>query len=82
MKIPTVEIEALCAYVEIDLKNGVQMNVEDWRQSLSKVREWLEAVEHTLAPDGAVCPAHQTYFEEDGTCAIAGCKETRPAGKA
>ena len=40
------------------------------------------AVEHTLAPDGAVCPAHQTYFEEDGTCAIAGCKETRPAGKA
>ena len=34
-----------------------------------------------LAPDGAVCPAHQTYFEEDGTCAIAGCKETRPAGQ-
>ena len=35
-----------------------------------------------LAPDGAVCPAHQTYFEADGTCAIVGCEYTRPAGKA
>ena len=43
---------------------------------------WNKAAEQPLAPDGAVCPAHQTYFEADGTCAIAGCKETRPAGKA
>jgi len=33
------------------------------------------------APDAAVCPAHQTYFEADGTCAIVGCEYTRPARK-
>ena len=41
IKIPMVEIEALCAYVEVDLENGVQINDTEWRNSLEKVRKWL-----------------------------------------
>lgn len=40
-EIPMVEIEALCAYVEVDLENGVQINDAEWRESLEKVRKWL-----------------------------------------
>lgn len=53
MEIPEVEIEALCAYVEMDLENGIQMNVSDWRQLLAKVRSWLDAVEQPRAGDTA-----------------------------
>lgn len=56
--------------------------LEDRVTELELLVEKLQSQLTQLAPDGAVCPAHQTYFEEDGTCAIAGCKETRPAGKA
>lgn len=54
-----------------------------WISDMDK-EDWLKLVRHLIkrVPDGAVCPAHQTYFEADGTCAITGCKETRPAGKA
>lgn len=54
MEIPEVEIEALCAYVEMDLENGIQMNVSDWRQLLAKVRSWLEAVEHRVQADASL----------------------------
>ena len=65
-------------------EQGFQTWSQDHAAVLRNLVSWLNshAVEQPLAPDGAVCPAHQTYFEEDGTCAIAGCKETRPAGKA
>lgn len=65
MKIPMVEIEALCAYVEIDLEDGVQMNDKEWRETLEKVRKWMDAVEPTLAPDAACGHASSDNWKID-----------------
>ena len=40
--IPIIEIEALLGYVEVDIKNGVQMNVPDWQNAVEKIRAWLD----------------------------------------
>lgn len=81
MKIPKIDIEAMCDYIESDLEMGVQMNFLDWRQSLANVREWLEAVEHTLAPDGAYCTCQVNWSDNTKMCWRCS-KPIRPAGKA
>lgn len=55
MEIPLGEIEALCAYVEINLEMGVEFNSQVWRQCTQKVRAYLDASLQKRAPAKDKC---------------------------
>lgn len=71
---PMVEIEALCAYIEVDLENGVQINDTEWRESLERVRKWLDAVEKPLACEfcGHVSAKQNDGFRNPANKAVGG----------
>ncbi len=75
MEIPLVEIEALCAYVEINLEMDIEMNTQDWRQSTQKVRAWLDAAEQLRAPDVAERSATLSGLYNCQVCGEEKCRQ-------
>lgn len=36
-----VRLEAILAYIESDIENGVQINADEWKEDVKKIRKWL-----------------------------------------
>jgi len=83
--IPIIEIEALLGYVEVDIKNGVQMNVPDWQNAVEKIRAWLDPQRSptTRAPvqtdqDLAFYPGEFCGHGYNGICPFCDAMQTPP----
>lgn len=73
MEPPTIDIEALCSYVEMDIENGVQINAEEWRQTINNVREWIKSGLTPRAADVChVCGAKLPALTK--TCVVCGTR--------